>query len=188
MTDPPSRPASSSGTGSPLLLDACVVLSLYATGEFERILAAAVPVAVICENVVREALFVHRTVDGVRERAPIDLEPAIAGGLLSVVDFASEDEAETFVSLATVLDDGEAASAAIAILRGWRLATDDRKAIEVVAGRATIVGTLDLVRDWASISPIDDDALRIMLGRIRDRGYVPARTHPHRTWWDRLVG
>ena len=172
----------------PLLLDACVVLSLYATGWFEEILAAAAPGAVVAETVAREALYVHATVEGERAIVGIDLSPAVASGLLSIVDFADEAEAAAFVDLALDLDDGEAASAAIAIHRGWRLATDDRKAIRLVSGRTEIVGTLDLLRDWSNRRNIDDGTVRVVFERIRHRRYAPAPNHPHRAWWDRILG
>lgn len=105
-----------------------------------------------------------------------------------MVDIADEDEAGTFVDLAAVLDDGEAASAAIAIHRGWRLATDVRKAIEVVGDRAELVGSLDLVRAWSTADAVAGFVLRDALQRVRGRGYVPSRAHPQRAWWDRALG
>jgi hypothetical protein len=56
-----------------VLLDACVVLSLYATGRFERILAVAARGAVVNEVVVRESLFVYRAGANGRERVPVEL-------------------------------------------------------------------------------------------------------------------
>jgi predicted nucleic acid-binding protein len=173
--------------GSPLLLDACVVLSVYAIGWFEDIIAAVAPGAAVAETVVREALHVYALIDGERQRVPVNLGSAVSSGHLSVVDFADEDEAATCVNLALDLDDGDAASAAIAIHRGWRLATDDRKAIHLVSGRVEIVGTLDLLRDWADRRRVDDETLRVVFERIRHRRYVPAADHPHRAWWERVL-
>lgn len=69
MTEPPPPAAAP----DPVLLDACVVLSLYATGRFERILAVAARGAVVNEVVVRESLFVYRAGANGRERVPVEL-------------------------------------------------------------------------------------------------------------------
>lgn len=172
----------------PLLLDACVVLSLYASGRFQDILASLEATAIVTETVVGEALYVPTLVDGERLLERIDLSPARLAGVLTVTDFVSDEEAATFIDLAVDLDDGEAASAAIAIHRGWRLATDDRKAIRLVADRVEIVGTLDIICAWVRGQGIDDGAVRVMFERIKDRRYTPAADHPHRVWWDHLVG
>ncbi|MEG4118408.1 hypothetical protein QUA43_13155 [Microcoleus sp. N9_B4] len=62
-------------------------------------------------------------------------EAAIAQGLLIVVDFESEEEAESFVNYATVLDEGESATDAIAVHRGWRSQPTIRKQSRLLNGR-----------------------------------------------------
>jgi hypothetical protein len=68
------------------------------------------------------------------------------------------------------------------------LATDDRKAIRLVSGRTEIVGTLDLLLDWANRRSIDDGTVRVVFERIRHRRYAPTPNHLHRAWWDRILG
>ena len=77
-------------------------------------------------------------------------------------------------------------SGAIAIHRGYRVATDDGKMIRLLGPRLPIVGTLDLVRAWVNAEAVPPDRVRAALIGIAARGYVPSGTHPHRIWWDRL--
>ncbi|QNP29600.1 hypothetical protein [Cylindrospermopsis curvispora] len=60
-------------------------------------------------------------------------EDAIKQGLLSIVDFESEIEATNFVNYTVEIDDGEAATGAIAISRGWAIGTDDKKATKFLS-------------------------------------------------------
>jgi predicted nucleic acid-binding protein len=60
------------------------------------------------------------------------------------------EELERFVKIATALNDGEAMALAIVCHRGWRLATDDRKAARIADSFGVQVGaTSELVRQWA---------------------------------------
>jgi hypothetical protein len=173
-------------SSSPLLLDACVVLSLYASRRMEEILSANEGPFLVAEAVLREALYVHVNIGGVREKEPIVLEPLLTAGIVAVVEPESEDELLTFFDLALQLDDGEAMSGAIALHRGYRIATDDGKMIRLLGQRLPIVGTLDLVWAWVEAEAVAPQPVREALIGIAERGYVPGRTHPHRSWWDRM--
>lgn len=171
----------------PLILDTCVVLSLYATRRMEALLAALPGPILIAEAVLHEALYVHVIVDGVREKEPIILGPLVDAGKLTVVAPESQAEYESLLEFAMVLDDGEAMTCALALHRGLRIATDERKTIRLVGDRIAVVGTLDLVRGWASDAGASADEIREMLAAIADRGYVPGQDHPHWPWWSDLA-
>jgi hypothetical protein len=171
---------------SPLLLDACIILSVYASRRMEEILRANEGPFLVAEAVLHEALYVHVNVGGVREKEPVLLEPLLTAGILAVVEPESEDELLTFFDLALQLDDGEAMSGAIALHRGYRIATDDEKMIRLLGQRLAIVGTLNLVRAWVDAEAAPPLAVREALIGIAERGYIPGRTHPHRLWWDRM--
>ena len=172
------------------LLDACAVINLYATRRMDAILAA-VPTAVGVVDLVRgEAHYVLRGGAGedAREREPVDLGPSIAAGRLRVV-VPTEVEIAAFVDLTLALDDGEAMTAAVAIERGWVVATDDRKAERVLSNRVRTRSTLDLVRAWSDEANIDAAELRVVLTDLRERGsYLPRRFHPLREWWEAGLG
>jgi hypothetical protein len=171
---------------SPLLLDACTVLSLYASRRMEEILRANEGPFLIAEAVLHEALYVHVNVGGVREKEPVSLEPLLTAGILAIVEPESEDEFLTLFDLALQLDDGEAMSGAIALHRGYRIATDDGKMIRLLGQQLSIVGTLDLIRAWVDTEAVPPHSVREALIGIAERGYIPSRTHPHRPWWDRM--
>jgi predicted nucleic acid-binding protein len=173
-------------SSAPLLLDACVVLSLYATRRIEEILRANEGPFLVAEAVLREALYIHVQVGEFREKEQVSLEPLLTAGILAVVEPESDDELLTLFDLALRLDDGEAMTAAIALHRGCRIATDDGKTINLLGQRLSIVGTLDLVRAWVDAEAVAPDHVREALIGITERGYVPGRTHPHRPWWDRM--
>jgi hypothetical protein len=170
----------------PLLLDACVVLSLYASRRMEEILRANEGPFLVAEAVLREALYVHVVVGGIREKEPVLLEPLLTAGILAVVEPESEDEFLTLFDLALQLDDGEAMTGAVALHRGYRIATDDGKTIRLLGQRLPIVGTLDLVRTWVDAEAVASHPVREALIGIAERGYVPGKTHPHRLWWDQM--
>lgn len=170
------------------LLDACAVVSLYATRRLADILAAVDgPVAVV-DVVEREAQYVFRGGGGedAKERESIDLQPCVAQGILAVVGSTDEEELLTFIDLTEELGAGEAMTAALAIHRGYTVVTDDRKAARVLARQGvTLRPTLDLVKTWTDHRAVSADALRVLLADLRERGnYHPSRSHPLRSWWD----
>lgn len=180
MTGQPRPPA---GT----LLDACAVLSLYATRHMAEVIARVDGPVAVAELVLEEALYVRRVIDGKSEREPVDLAPLIAAGALTVIAADNEEELQTFIDLAVHLDDGEAMTAALAIHRGHALVTDDAKAERLLAGRVRLRSTLALVRDWVDAERIDDATLRDALTGIYERGYQPPNRHELKDWWDNVI-
>lgn len=169
------------------LLDACAVLSLYATGRMQEIIGAVDgPVAVV-DAVAAEALFVRKVIDGNWEKVPVDLTPLHRAGVLTTYHAETEDELLTFIDLAVDLDDGEAMTGALAIHRSCTVVTDDRKAERILAGRVPLRSTLDLVKVWADEEDLSDEALRPLLIAIDERGYRPPQAHPLCAWWERIM-
>jgi hypothetical protein len=84
MTDPQRQPVVT-------LLDACAVLSLYATRRMAEIVAVVSGPVAVADAVIQEALYVRRIVEGVQEREPVDLSPLVASGILSVIGTRDED-------------------------------------------------------------------------------------------------
>jgi predicted nucleic acid-binding protein len=121
------------------------------------------------------------------ERECVDLSSVVERGLLDVVDIATEEEAETFVRLATGLDDGEARTIAVALHRGAGVVTDDRKAREVVRTLHPPVplrSTSEIMRDWATLSGATASDIRQALNDIHRRGrFALPRHDPLRDWW-----
>lgn len=158
----------------PLILDACVLINLLATGMADEIIDVQEHSSVICRQVAAEALVLDQP-DGPRIRVHPENLP--------VVDLRSDDEYDHFVRLAMELGDGEAATIALARSRGYVVLTDDRKATRIAGeqGVATF-DTVDLLRTWAGLK--DDDAVVDAIARIEQRArFRPRGTHQHASWW-----
>ncbi|MBE9126585.1 MULTISPECIES: hypothetical protein [unclassified Coleofasciculus] len=174
---------------SHILLDACCVLNFCASGKLLAILQT-IPVQVAVTQVVQEReLNSLRRIEGEENEGASQFEEATAQGLLKVVDFKSEEEAETFVNYVFELgDDGESATFAIAIHRGWAIATDDKKAIAFFQRQAPhlqILSTPEIIKHWSEESGLDWSVLCDTLNAIRVKGcYVPPKNHPLRGWWE----
>ena len=169
-----------------LILDASCLLNLYATERFGEIAASLREQVAVAEE---EALFIRReaSADGEGDQVLVDLSPFVSEDLVEVMRLASRDEETTFVTLAALIDDGEAATAALAVHRGCSVATDDRKARRVLSERAPtvpLVSTLDLVAQWAETMSVPLVQLRTALERMRSgASYVPGRRDPRYMWW-----
>lgn len=175
-----------------VLLDASCVLNLFATGRIEDILRAFPARFGVVAKVREESLFVLRGGGGAdaEERDPVDLAPLIQSGLLIELDLAP-DEQPTFVAFAARLDDGEAATCAVAVHRGMAVTIDERKGRNVLASSAPVVvayRTLDFVRHWAEGETIPPAEVERTLRAIRERGrFMPGRGDPHKTWWETIL-
>ena len=136
---------------SHLVLDACCILNFCASGHLIEIVKS-IPAQVVITEVVREKelLILQRLKEEKNEDAN-QFEIAIEKGLISVIDFDSDIEEETFVNYVFELgDDGESATGAIAFHRKWAIATDDKKAISFFQKEAPnlqILSTLAIVKN-----------------------------------------
>jgi hypothetical protein len=172
-----------------LILDACCVINLYASAQMGAILRALPCTVVVADYVCeQEALMVRAGPEGSGLPAEaIDLCPLIDEGVLEVASL-QDAEAATFVTLAAAFgDDGEAATAALAVHRRWALATDDRGAINVLRRQAPqihVVSTPEIIQHWAEAIAVSPALLRAVLANVRARArYAPHAQHPLHSWW-----
>jgi predicted nucleic acid-binding protein len=133
--------------------------------------------------VARETLYIHVLTDGIREQEPVDLSAFFTSGFLHILRPESDDEFQALIHYATLLDDGEAMTCAIATRRDYRIATDEKKTIRLLGSQVSILGTLDMLRAWEESASISGSIMREALAAIEERGYVPGSTHPHYAWW-----
>ncbi len=186
---------------SHVVLDACCVLNLSASGQLIAILQSlSVPAVVTAVVSTTELKTLQRLeadhnegASGLASESATQFHRAIAQGVLTVVDFASAVEEETFINYAFALgDDGESATGAIAVHRDWAIATDDKRAIAFFRKEAPtiqVLSTLEIVRHWSEVSALSNAALRTVLTAIRVQGrYLPDRNHPLLTWWQDSMG
>jgi len=132
-----SRP---DGGGDLVLLDACCLINLFATGRTEEILQALSYRFAVARYVVEEEVLEIDAEEADPTAASgegrVSLHPLLAElvekGILEQLDVDSEEEQGELLRFAAELDDGEAHTSALALVRGASVATDDRKAIRVL--------------------------------------------------------
>ena len=174
-----------------LIIDACVLLNLIATGIIQEILSIIAQNSMICVLVKDESLYLRKE-DDVNENESVNIEDLIKQSVIQLCDFETIDEQELFVNLAASLDDGEAMSLAIALLRNWHLATDDKKARRIFKENNSnddfLISTTDLIRVWAESENIPDSELKSILIKVeRKASFRPPKSDPNLPWWNDIL-
>ena len=173
------------------IIDACCLINLYATGTEDSILQACggfwVPA-----HVQNEALRIRRfDEDDPTRLVPqdIDLGDAISAGLIQTCQLEGQDEVDAFVRFAMELDDGEASCLAIAMLRGWTVATDDRKARRIASKNGiALIGTPELIQRWVDATSPSQATVSDVLKKIElFAKFRPRRSDPLHGWWTGLT-
>lgn len=167
-----------------IILDACCVINLYATGKIEIILQTLPVPVTIADKVLQDETLELRAKD-TNSTEKIDLQTLIDSAVLMVVTLENDDEKAHFVNLAVELDDGEAYTGAIAIQRRWAVATDDRKGIRIFKENALqVITTPEIIHQWVEAAQLSFEEVRNVLYLIRNRTrYHPRKIHPLYTWW-----
>ncbi len=180
--DPAARPL--------ILLDACVVINLYATRRMEEMLRTTTSSTGVVDAVFSEAGHVRRGGDGddADELEEINLRPMVDSGLLIQVS-PTAAELDAYVEFTLQLDDGEAMTLAVALARGATVATDEKKAIRVAANRLPLVSSLQLIKAWSDALGLDTATVGTVLRDLRQRGrYIPGNGHLLKGWWQSMLG
>jgi len=175
-----------------IILDACVVMNLYASGQMEGILTSISETLAVAVYVMKfEALTVYKESkqSAPDEREAIQLQPFVDKGLLRVADVETDVERAAFLSfLAQRLDDGEAATMAIASNRNWAVATDDRLAVRVIGSQHShleVVSTPDIMKHWQEKGKPDAHILGKAIVDIEKRAnFLLGRRHLLYEWWE----
>ena len=172
------------------LLDSCSILNFYASAHFESILSSLDGEACIVDYVLRESQYIRTSLENGEEgKESVPLDNAVGTGVLRVLELRSDEEFERFLALAVRLDDGEAATLAVAVSTAGVLITDDRKAI-TIAGELSVpvLTTLDILYGWAENTGQSQETIREALVNIRFQArYVPGKGHPLQAWWRSML-
>lgn len=173
----------------PLILDACCILNLYATGFFEQIvqeLSYDFHVGTRCRG---EAQWIR--MENSEEREPVRLDRVFASELMVEDSLDTPQEKDLFVRFAAQMEDGEAEAAAIAVNRTHLLATDERKIHRILRERHSelrLVTTLELLKEWQNSCSLPDEQMAVVLRRVRFRArFTPRRAGPLSHWWSSLT-
>jgi predicted nucleic acid-binding protein len=173
---------------STVILDACVLINLLASGEFDGITDSENRDFAVCSKVQEESMFLRPDDAGIVVLEPIALDEYVDSGRLRILFIEGEEEETLYVNYAAKLDDGEAMSLALAESRGFVLATDERKARrlfgDIIGAPHRLLSTSDLLRDWADSHAVSPDRLKSALHRIMNRArYTPNRNDSNFMWW-----
>jgi len=172
-----------------VILDACGVLNLYASGRFVAILTALRNDWYLPAAVERESNQFRQPDPADPDKLialPIDLLPAIQSGILTRCDCDSEAETALYVELAARIgDDGESMGLAIAKCRGWSVLTDDKKARRIASELGvSVLDTSEVVKHWSDIVKPSDADLSLVLKSIeRFANFCPNRRMVQFNWW-----
>ena len=177
-----------------VILDACVIINLYASGHMQSILESIpkpVSIAAYVHEMEAQRIYTGPDDDVAKETALINLQSFVDGKLLHVIPLEDGPEAATAVSfsVATRLDTGEAISAAIAVHRSWSLATDDKMAISFLTRKVPhlhLVSTPELLKHWVDATRPHFIVTSLAVGNMRKRArYEPHHDHSLYEWWKR---
>lgn len=169
-----------------LLLDACVAINLAAAARLNQMADSLQLTFMIVDQAASEAGYLRDVVDGATVLTPINLNQFAPSETLEICRLAPS-ELPLYLDLASIVDDGEAATIAVAIHQRIDLATDDRRARRLCAERhlAEPERTASLLHAYAEATGLKNDELREMLVHVRDRAsFLPARSDPHLKWWN----
>jgi predicted nucleic acid-binding protein len=168
---------------SPVLVDTCTLINLQASGESELLLRGLSETCMVCDAVSRESIFLRAEQKDLPPQR-IDLAPFFQARILHACNAETPEEEAVYVALAAELDDGEALSLAISSVRGYGLATDDRKARRIAAeiGSVPLFSTAEILR---SISSFTEESMRKIIRRIEFRArFIPHPSMPLSDWWN----
>jgi predicted nucleic acid-binding protein len=168
-----------------LLLDACVAINLVAAKPIEQIAIDIRRSFLITRQAANEVGHLRDTADGEIVIRQVDLSRHLQAGAFEIIDLTT-DEIPLYVELASIVDDGEASTIAVAIKRRLPLATDGRKARRVCAERGLPepTGTVALIRQYCEIHALDDVSVTRLLIRVCScASFQPPRSDPDLKWW-----
>ena len=174
-----------------VLLDACCLINLLATGRIAEILDALPYRFGVSELVAeKEVLGLAPSQEAAGDPSPTPrdlLASLVRADLLEVLALRTAEEASAFVRFATALDDGEASVCALAVVEGAAIATDDRKAIRLLgewAPEVRVIQTPELLFEWAIATNQQSAEIRRVLTAVRERArFVPRKGSPGAEWW-----
>jgi hypothetical protein len=175
------------------IFDACALINLYASSFMGEIISSRQARCYVVEQASQESLFIRRPSDtGTSfDKEPVVLAPYFNSGALQSVKLETEDEQNLFVNLALQIDDGEAATIAIAISRQMQVITDDKKAIRILKQEAPgidCLSTLEVVKAWSEMLSVKPEQIKAALSNIlKYANYRPGKGHPLFTWWQSIM-
>ncbi len=172
---------------TPVVIDACSSLNLFASGRPVDIAKAANLRLLVLPEVEAEAkhLLGEPDEDGARAEDPIDWKAFLAAGVAESTLLPDEALPE-LIALASRLTDVDARCVALANHLKIGLLSDDGKVRKVfsASGGVGLRSTVSTIREAATALPLDPATVRAMFDRIRERArFEPPRKDPDYAWY-----
>lgn len=169
-----------------ILLDACVAINLAATGSLDHIANTLQVTFAIAAQAAAEVGYLRDMAGGQVVLTPINLRQFEHDEIVEILELTPA-ELGLYIQLAALVDDGEAATIAIAIQRHLDIATDDRRARRLCQERQLTepLRTVSLLRAYADAAHLASDQIQQIVTSIRDRAsFQPPRSDPELKWWN----
>ena len=181
-------------SAKPVVIDACCLIDLLASGRAEAILRATGYAWHLPSAVQAEVQYVRQhdpENPGSYRNVQVDLSPLVGSGRLSPCQPDDPQEDARYVHYATLFrSDGEAMCLALAECRGWTVATDDRRAIQVAQQAGlSVVSCPELVKAWGVASRPDGTTIAQVLNDIQTLAkFLPTPAMTEFAWWSKQLG
>jgi hypothetical protein len=176
-------------SAQPTVIDACCLIDLLVSGQAEAILRATGNAWHLPSSVQAEVQYIRQydpDKPGSHQNVPVDLTPFVTSGVLTLCQPDDAQEQAMYVQYAALFrSDGEAMCLALAECRGWTVATDDRRAIQVAQKAGlSVVCFPELVKAWADGARPDATTLVQVLTDIQTLSqFRPNLSMPESKWW-----
>lgn len=166
-----------------LILDSCVLINLFASGKQDSVLSLPDWTFAVCQQVEEECR--NLRLEDEQKADHVSLVDLMEAGQIRRWELESQLEFETFLRFALIVDEGEAATIALAVSRGGVVATDDKKAISLLKGEGIgHLSTLQLIKQWSVEQEVSNEALEEVKERLERLGrYRPGSHDPLFDWW-----
>lgn len=176
-----------------VVVDACCLLNLLATGRELDLVRACDLDLIISGQAHGEALFLHTPPDaeGVRSKHPASTERLRTAGRLQLRSLDTEPLIAAFVACAAQLRDEDASCVALAGALGLPLMTDDGKERRIARAqfpRIELISTLAMLDDAVRALALSEHELLGLVADLRWRGnFAPPRQDPLAPWYAELL-
>lgn len=173
------------------ILDACALINLHCGWGGLAELQTFGTSWSIGDTALSEALFVRDfDLNGDIYRMALDSQTIVANAKLKVLTLGNAPEYASLVEFALELDDGEAQALSLALHRQRILVTDDRPAVRVASGPASVqtVGTPEILMAWIDSNPQQRHRLPTVVRRMSVLGpFQLKKSSVHYGWWQALL-
>jgi predicted nucleic acid-binding protein len=176
-----------------LVIDACCMLNLLATGRELDIAEALRLLLLETPQVSREPLYLSTAPDDdlARRREPASTTALRAAGFLETRALDTEALVDALVACAARIKDTDASCIALAGVLEIPLVTDDRKERNIakdIFPRIELASTLDLLHEAATALQWNDGVLVEVASNLRWRGnFAPPKRDPRGRWYLALL-